>query len=56
MVNPRCELHLGRLERVVCGELNGQEENTLGVRRVALKLRLSVSQRIQAGNAQPKKK
>lgn len=36
MVNPCCELHLGRLERVVCGELNRQEENTLGVRRVAL--------------------
>ena len=34
MVNSGCECHLGRLERVVGGEVNAQEEDASGVRGV----------------------
>ena len=36
MVDAGGEVNLGRLERVVCGEVDGEEENTAGVWGVAL--------------------
>ena len=36
VVDARSEVNLRRLERVVCGEVDGEEENTTGVRRVTL--------------------
>lgn len=36
VVDASCEVDLGRLEGIVCGEVDGEEENTAGVRRVTL--------------------
>ena len=36
VVDARSEVNLRRLERVVCGEVDGEEENTTGVRRITL--------------------
>lgn len=45
MVDARGEVHLGRLERVVGGEVNRQEEDTSGVWGVTLIASVSVSRR-----------
>ena len=34
VVNPRCEVHFGRLEWIVCREVDVQEEDTSCVRRI----------------------
>lgn len=36
VVDAGCEVDLGRLEGVVCGKVDGEEEDTAGVRRVTL--------------------
>jgi len=36
VVDAGCEVNLGRLEGIVCGEVNSEEEDAAGVRRVTL--------------------
>lgn len=36
VIDTGCEVDLGRLEGVVCGEMDGEEENTSGVWRITL--------------------
>lgn len=36
MVDASGKVDLGRLEGIVCGEVDGEEEDTSGVRRIAL--------------------
>lgn len=46
MVDARREVDLWRLERVVCGEVDGQEEDTARVWGVSLRSNVSITKRV----------
>jgi hypothetical protein len=41
VVDASCEVHLGRLEGVICGEMDGEKEDTTRVRRITLQVLVS---------------